>query len=64
MAGGCTRFSVDISGSGESTCLNKMQWPENDNDVSEGREPKLSDRGLEEIQLNPRALDPNGYKYE
>ena len=64
MAGGCTRFSVDISGAGETTCLNEEHRPNDDNDVPGGREPNLSDRSLEEIELSPRALDPNGYKYE
>jgi len=43
-AGGCTRFSVDIEGSGETTCLKSEHRPQHDNDVPGGREPKASDK--------------------
>ena len=63
-AGGCTRFSVDIIGSGESTCLNNAPLPPHEgNDVPGRREPKDSDQSLEDIQLSSRELAPSGYRY-
>ena len=61
----CTRFSADISGTGESSCLNQAPHPpDNDivNDIVGGRVPKSTDRSLYDQQMSPRALDPNGYK--
>ena len=51
-------------GSGESTCLEGAHLPPNDeSDIPGAREPKYSDRSLEDMQLSPRELDPSGYKY-
>ena len=51
-------------GSGESTCLKGASQPPNDeSDIPGAREPNYSDRSIEDMQLNRRELDPNGYKY-
>ena len=72
-AGGCTKFSIDLSDfSGEATaeCLKNAPRPRNEKDEIEDRgvrldylpEDRSMDRSLEEMELAPRELDPNGYK--
>jgi len=61
--GGCTRFSVDLDNNGRTSCIN--DYPKNV-DISDPLDlgPRPGDRSLEEIELSPRALDPNGYRLD
>ena len=69
-AKGCTRFSVEnLGGLGKTTCLDHAPLPENgmsermlnERTLDYLPEDRSLDRSLEEIQLDPRELNPNGY---
>ena len=66
---GCTRFSTDISVALETTCLNDAIHTTADIDdelltrCMPFPEDRSMDRRQEEMELNPRALDPTGYKW-
>jgi len=66
-AGECTKFSVDLANAGEAECLNHEPHPK-EGDIEDEfplgipTEDRSMDRTPEEMELAPRALDPNGYK--
>jgi len=66
-SGECTKFSVDLANTGKAECLNHEPHPLEGANEDEFRldiptEERSMYRTPEEIELAPRALDPNGYK--
>ena len=51
-------------GHGSASCLpNAPDTPIKDGDFQVQKKVRIGDRTLEEIELNPRELDSNGYRW-